>query len=253
MPENVRLEKYHGQGNDFLILLDNDGSRPVDGSIARALCDRHRGVGADGLIRSAVGTVGEITMELFNADGSPAEMSGNGIRCLAMALSDAGLLEGDYVDILTGAGFRRVHLHPGGARVDMGPVVVTRGEHEELLVDVGNPHAVVEVQDPDDHDLAREARRFPGRNVELIATGPGADEITMRVWERGVGETLACGTGACAAAAAAAQWGFGAASLTVKQPGGPVVVELSDGRATLTGPAVHVCSVEVSRREFPWP
>lgn len=242
----LRLEKYHGQGNDFLILIDPDGAFAVDGSVARALCDRHRGVGADGLILVGAGP----TMTLWNADGSRAEMSGNGIRCMVLALADAGSPDvvGGEVDVATDAGARLVHLHGRDATVDMGEVMVTNGEHGTLLVDVGNPHAVLEVQDPYDHDLAREARRFPGRNVELVSVGPGPDEITMRVWERGVGETLACGTGACAAAAAASRWGFGAPRLRVNQPGGAVTVDLdSDGRATLSGPAEHVCSVEV-----PW-
>lgn len=242
----LRLEKYHGQGNDFLILMDPDGEYPIGGSMARALCDRHRGVGADGLITVGKGP----TMTLWNADGGRAEMSGNGIRCMVLALVDAGspdVVDGE-VEVTTEAGVRRVRLHGRDASVDMGVVTVVNGDHGTLFVDVGNPHAVLEVQDPYDHDLAREARRFPGRNLELVSVGPGPDEITMRVWERGVGETLACGTGACAAAAAGSHWGFGASRLTVNQPGGAVTVELDDsGRATLTGPAEYVCSVEV-----PW-
>jgi diaminopimelate epimerase len=249
----MKLEKYHGLGNDFLILLDLDGLHPVDGAAARALCDRHTGVGADGLIRVTAGPAPiPYAMELYNADGSRAEMSGNGIRCLALALVDSGLHAGPEIAINTDAGPRRVVVvhhdgpHQSTISVDMGVATVEPGPEHSLLVDMGNPHAVVEVQDPYDADLGREARRFgPGLNLELIAAGPGPDELTMRVWERGVGETLACGTGACAAAVAAHKWGIVGERVTVHQPGGAVRVDLGGDQIVLTGPAVWVCSVEV--------
>jgi diaminopimelate epimerase len=244
----MKLEKYHGLGNDFLVLLDLDGLHPVDGAMARALCDRHTGVGADGLIRVTAGP----TMELYNADGGRAEMSGNGIRCLALALVDAGLDVGPELAIATDAGPRRVVIvhhdgpHQSTISVDMGVATVEPGRGHSLLVDMGNPHAVIEVQDPYDADLGREFRRFGADvNLELVAAGPGPDELTMRVWERGVGETLACGTGACAAAVAAHKWGMVGDKVTVHQPGGAVQVDLGGEQIVLTGPAVWVCSVEV--------
>lgn len=245
----MRLEKYHGLGNDFLVLLDPDGSRPVDGAAARALCDRHRGVGADGLIRVTAGP-GPVpfAMELFNADGSRAEMSGNGIRCLALALVDAGLATGPEITVATDAGPRRVVVgaDPAAISVEMGVAAVEQGPGHSLLVDMGNPHAVLEVQDPYDVDLGREARRLGlDVNVELVAAGPGPDELTMRVWERGVGETTACGTGACAAAVAAHKWGMAGERVTVHQPGGALAVDLGGSQIVLTGPAAWVCSVEV--------
>ena len=244
----MRLEKYHGLGNDFLVLLDLEGRQPVDGAMARALCDRHTGVGADGLIRVTQGpTPNPYVMELYNADGGRAEMSGNGIRCLALALVDAGLATGPEITIATDAGPRRVRFNDDRTiSVDMGLATVEPGPGHSLLVDMGNPHAVVEVQDPYDADLGREARRFgPDLNLELVAAGPGPDELTMRVWERGVGETLACGTGACAAAVAAHKWGIVGHRVTVHQPGGAVQVELAEYRITLTGPATWVATVEV--------
>jgi len=238
----MKLEKYHGLGNDFLVLLDLDGLHPVDGATARALCDRHRGVGADGLIRVTEGP----TMELYNADGSRAEMSGNGIRCLALALVDAGLEAGPEIVVATDAGPRRVVVDGNMAQVDMGTAAVEPGPGQSLLVDMGNPHAVIEVQDPDDVDLGREARRFGGEvNLEVVAAGPGPDELTMRVWERGVGETLACGTGACAAAVAAHTWGLVGRRVTIHQPGGAVQVDLTGPQIVLTGPATWVATVEV--------
>jgi diaminopimelate epimerase len=245
---NLKLEKYHGLGNDFLVLLDLDDRHPVDGLMARALCDRHTGVGADGLIRVTTGPV----MQLYNADGGRAEMSGNGIRCLALALVDAGLEAGPEITIQTDAGPRRVVVVDHDTiSVDMGVATVEPGPGQALLVDMGNPHAVVEVQDPDDLDLGREARRFGGDlNLEVVAAGPGADELTMRVWERGVGETRACGTGACAAAVAGHKWGMVGERVTVHQPGGDVEVDLRGEQIVLTGPAQWVCSVEI-RREVP--
>ncbi len=249
----MKLEKYHGLGNDFLVLLDLDGLHPVDGAMARALCDRHTGVGADGLIRVTAGpTPTPFKMELYNADGGRAEMSGNGIRCLALALVDAGLDVGPELAIDTDAGPRRVVIvhhdgpHQSTISVDMGVATVEPGPGSSLLVDMGNPHAVIEVQDPYDADLGRELRRLGlDVNLELVAPGPGPDELTMRVWERGVGETLACGTGACAAATAAHKWGMVGDKVTVHQPGGAVQVDLGGEQIVLTGPAVWVCSVEV--------
>jgi diaminopimelate epimerase len=246
---NLKLEKYHGLGNDFLVLLDLDDCHPVDGATARALCDRHTGVGADGLIRVTSGP----TMELYNADGGRAEMSGNGIRCLALALVDAGLEAGPEITIATDAGQRRVVVVDRGTiSVDMGVATVEPGPGQALLVDMGNPHAVVEVQDPDDIDLGREARRFGGDlNLEVVAAGPGPDELTMRVWERGVGETRACGTGACAAAVAGHKWGMVGERVTVHQPGGDVRVDLRGEQIVLTGPAVWICSVEIRQEVRP--
>jgi len=234
----MRLRKYHGLGNDFLILLDADGARPVDAALARAVCDRHRGVGADGLIRLTREGAGP-RMELRNADGGRAETSGNGLRCAARAVHDAGWEPGPRFTITTDAGPRRVTLlDDGHVTVEMGPVTVV-GER----VDVGNPHRVVLVDDlatavpPDRLDV----------NVELVVPGPGPDEITLRVFERGVGETLACGSGACAAAAVAHAKGLVGSRVTVHQPGGDATVELDGGAATLTGPARFVFEVE-----WPW-
>ena len=128
----MRLRKYHGLGNDFLILLDPDDLQPVDGLLARAVCDRHRGVGADGLIRVGPG----LTMELYNADGGRAEMSGNGIRCLARAVTDARLVAGSRMAVTTDAGVRQVTLEPDGQiTTDMGDVVVQddRGQWGDVV------------------------------------------------------------------------------------------------------------------------
>jgi diaminopimelate epimerase len=270
------LSKLHGLGNDFLVVLD-DGGDPSpgipDGPLVRRLCNRHTGIGADGLILgvrldTALAKRGGqeplLSFQLWNADGGGAEMSGNGIRCLAHAALEAGWVpEGIPFGVTTPAGFRMVTIRsgpePGTAwgSVEMGTVTV-RGEvdrcnvgHGQLFVEVGNPHLVVLGPDPSTLDVSRlgpalQSTEPAGVNVEFVALGPGADEVTMRVWERGVGETAACGTGACAAAAALHHWGRVGRAVTVHQPGGDAVVHLQpDGTATLAGPSAHiaVCAV----------
>ena len=242
----IRLEKYQGLGNDFLILLDDSGTQPIDEATARALCDRHLGVGADGVIRATkadLATGAQLTMTLRNADGSPAETSGNGLRCLARAVVDAGWCDGPEVTILTDAGLKRLQITGDEITVDMGPAKVDGGNGEGTLVDMGNPHLVIVVDDPATVDLPELGRRHADLNVEVIATTFMPHSLAMRVHERGVGETLACGTGACAAAAAAYDLGLVGARVVVYQPGGQAVVELGEDTVTLTGPAVHVASI----------
>jgi diaminopimelate epimerase len=263
----LRLTKHHGLGNDFLVLLE-----PLPGldgaALARRLCERHRGIGADGLIIAHPGTAGaDVTMELRNADGTRAEMSGNGIRCFAQALWDAGLSHSpDVLLVATDVGVRGVRLidapRPGYLRaaVDMGPVKVVDGAPQYALgsveaaafVDAGNPHLVLLDPLVGDADVAGrgaeiDARFAGGVNVEWMWPGPGPGELTLRVWERGVGETEACGTGSCAAAAASLAWGRTGRRVVVHNPGGDVLVELGD-TAVLTGPAARIASVEM-----PWP
>jgi diaminopimelate epimerase len=238
---NLSLIKLHALGNDFLVLLDADGRQPVDGTMARALCDRSRGVGADGLIRSTLAAGGAATMELYNADGSRAEMSGNGISCLAQALVDARLVDGGEIAITTDAGLRTVRLEEGRATVDMGDVILKEHEEGGFLVDVGNPHLVLQ---DEGQDLEEIGRAHPDLNVELVLPA-GGGEIAMRVHERGVGITDACGTGAVASAAAGREWGLNGDRTVVRQPGGHAIVDLAGTTATLTVPVVHVGRVEV--------
>jgi diaminopimelate epimerase len=266
----LTLTKLHGLGNDFLVALEPPCALEDRGAdLARSVCDRHRGVGADGLIVARILTGADaadsaLGFTLFNADGSEAEMSGNGIRCLAHAALDAGAVA-DGVDfgVATPAGTRRVTVTRKSpattwASVDMG-IVKVEGEadrcnvgHGQLLVDVGNPHLVVLGPDPQTVDVKTlgpllEATDPDRLNVEFVTLGPGPDEITMRVWERGVGETQACGTGSCAAAAALHHWGRTGAAVTVHQPGGSVAVELrQDGTAILSGPSERIatCTIE---------
>jgi diaminopimelate epimerase len=268
-PPDVTVHKYHGLGNDFLIAVGAPADLRLDPAAARLLCHRRRGVGADGLVAVMPGQ--PFVFRLWNADGSEAEMSGNGLRCAAHALADAGWApgwaEGEpvVVDFAAPAGRRRARMRPGDepgtawGSVDMGPIeVATGGEvcnvgDARAEVDAGNPHLVILGPDPATIDVAGLGRTLGdavpgGRNVEFVSLGPGRDEITMRVWERGVGETAACGTGSCAAAAAMHRWGRVGAKVTVNQPGGAVEVALAaDGTAVLDGPSQRVATCSVPR------
>lgn len=266
----MRLTKHHGLGNDFLVLLDLDGIRPVSPEEAAALCDRRTGVGADGLLRVTAGTGGaDVTMRLLNADGSVAEMSGNGIRCLAQAVFQAGLARPPVLHVATAAGPRIVRVLGRAApsthrmSVEMGQAKVLGAEPEwvegdvlrALRVDVGNPHVVLHwggAALPGRDELVAIGARIDGAtpggaNVEIVLPGATGDALDMVVYERGVGPTQACGTGACAAAAAAHEWELCGTVTTVHMPGGPVEITLADP-VLLTGDVTSVAILDT-----PWP
>jgi diaminopimelate epimerase len=253
--------KGHGTRNDFIVLPDPDGS--VHGDLApdlvAALCDRRGGIGADGVLRVIGSTgAGEWFMDYRNADGSTAEMCGNGIRVFARYLAREGLVDpAGVVAIDTRDGVKQVAFcDDGEISVDVGegrlgePVAVTvEGRTlDAIAVDVGNPHAVAFVESLDEAGELRAAPALPagafptGVNVEFAVVRGRAD-IEMRVYERGVGETQSCGTGACAVAVATAARDAAAAPTTyrVTGPGGVVSVTYdSAGRLHLKGPAVLV-------------
>jgi diaminopimelate epimerase len=271
----IRLSKLHGTGNDFLVALALDARCGPDAAAVRAVCDRHRGIGADGLITVLAGGDGaDCGMELRNADGTLAEMSGNGIRCLAWVARRAGLGSADRLVVDTGAGRRVVTpAYEGGelarAWVDMGPVTFDPARIPldapspfDLAVSyhgttyhgdaagIGNPHFVVLVDDVATARVVQHGphlerdERFPnGTNIEF-AQVLAPDRLRLRVWERGVGETLSCGTGVCAASAVAHLRGLVRDELSVEVPGG--VHDVSIGpTVTLGGEVQHVFDVEV--------
>jgi len=273
----LHLSKLHATGNDFLVLDALDGAE-IDGQTAAAACDRHRGVGADGLIVLTAGRGGaDCTMTLYNADGGVAEMTGNGIRCLAWVAARRELGTRSHLVVDTDGGRRMVDLQRDewgnlvGAEVDMGTVTF---DPEKIPVDVdppfdleatvhgvtyrgdaagvGNPHFVVFVDEPDEtrvvqHGprLERDARFANGTNVEFVVVE--GDALRLRVWERGVGETLSCGTGACAAVAVAHRRGLVGDTVGVRVPGGVLTVTLGGESVRLGGPVVHVFDVDVDR------
>ena len=266
----LALAKHEGAGNDFLVLVDPERRAPFGPDLARALCHRHRGVGADGLVRVGPAVDGaDLSMDLLNADGSVAAVSGNGLRCLAQAAVEAGLVPGPRCTVWTPAGVRTVTYRAGDrpgratATVDMGPVRLGADQPQPLAdrrvreVDVGNPHLVLYGPDhPSAVAVAEigagiEARRPGGVNVEFVARGPSPDELVLRVWERGVGETRACGSGSCAAAAAARSWGLVGDRVLVHNPGGTLEVCLGPGPddpVVLGGPVRRVAEVVVDLR-----
>ena len=277
----LSVTKHNGLGNDFLVLdrreasaLSNAQVSEIDWpNMARNWCNRKTGIGADGLLLLGRIDANTLTMRLFNSDGSLAEMSGNGIRCLAQAahMADGLTSEVEYA-VTTDAGERRVVVTPRAndsqtvdASVDMGPIgtlVEPTGwaslecdpMRPVMHISVGNPHSVVGVEDVAIVPLKDLGEKVPQINLEIIEPGPEVNAITMRVHERGAGITQACGTGACASAWAAMQWGLvpaRASEVIVHMDGGDVKVRVNEpkaGSVTLIGPAQFMSKhvVEIS-------
>jgi len=271
----VQVSKLHGTGNDFLVTVALEGGGTPDAAVARALCDRHRGIGADGLITLLPGTDGaDCAMELRNADGGIAEMSGNGVRCLAWIAHREGLSKDGRVVVDTGGGRRDITLgvidgEVRNATVDMGPVTFVPKEipldapsafdleaiyhgttYHGDAAGVGNPHLVLLVDDVATARVTQHGphlevdERFPNHtNVEFVQVFDRS-RLLMRVWERGVGETLSCGTGVCAAAAVAHRRGLVDPTLIVEVPGGEHTVAI-DETVALGGDVQHVFDVDV--------
>ncbi|MGE0880126.1 MAG: diaminopimelate epimerase [Acidimicrobiia bacterium] len=255
------LTKHQALGNDFLVTFDRIG----DGaSLARTLCDRRRGIGADGLLLASRldDRDDDWTMVLFNADGSRAEMSGNGIRCFAQAVARRlGMTQGS-LRVHTDAGLRTLDITPGAhaaeiwATVEMGAAApldppVNWGAlgcdpgRPVAHLSMGNPHSVVLTDDVRAVDLEALGRLVPDVNLEIVEPGPEPGAITMRVHERGAGITEACGTGASAAAHAAVSWGIVAGTtVTVHQPGGDAEVLVGE-TLVLRGPSAYVATIMI--------
>ena len=247
--------KMHGLGNDFVVF---EGPAPAPGQIRR-WCDRRTGIGADGVLRLGRASGGHsgaaARMEYWNADGGAAEMCGNGLRCAAAYAYERGWAgRGEFL-VDTPIGIRRAEVLDGGmVRVEIGPCRVGAAFDFEgrsfTAADAGNPHAVTFLDSSERLDEApvgsvgpalQSHPSFPeGVNVEFVsASGAG---LRLRVWERGAGETRACGTGAAAAAAAARHLGLAGRVVQAELPGGILRVELADGAAWIEGPAVRVFS-----------
>jgi diaminopimelate epimerase len=261
----LRFVKGHGTGNDFLVFPDAAAVALGPAEVA-AICDRHRGIGADGvLVVVPTGAEPAFFMDYRNADGSVAEMCGNGVRVFARYLVDGGLVPPGRLQVATRSGSRTLVVpESGDISVDMGvpaplhPAVVEAagGRWPAVGIGFGNPHLVVRVDDvaeagalsqpPIVHPEPGSDGYPDGVNVEFVAVR-GQGELAIRVHERGVGETRSCGTGACAAAAAARAWQEAAAArYTVHAPGGELRVDFrDDGCAWLTGPAVLVAEGEL--------
>lgn len=237
----LEFTKMQGLGNDFIVV-----EGPVDLSpdeVAR-LCDRRFGVGGDGVL--VISKEGNVRMQYWNADGSPAEMCGNGLRCVARYVHDRGWVSERAFTVDTPVGERGVEVFADRVEAELGRTKLEGasvfGSRDYRLVDMGNPHAVTFVDDVASVDVtgigvALQSEFEEGVNVEF-ATVTGS-RVDMRVWERGVGETLACGTGIAAVAAVAADVHGLESPVEVSVPGGQALVDFRDGAAWIIGPAKY--------------
>jgi diaminopimelate epimerase len=267
----IAFTKMHGIGNDFIVIdcRDNTPGSQLSGlgELSRRLCDRRFGIGADQLLLLETSQTSDFAMRIFNADGSEVEMCGNGIRCLAKYIWDRGFSYRNILEIETPAGIIRPERAGEMVKVDMGepllegrlipvaldgqiinkPLAIADREFAITCVSMGNPHAVIVVDTVEAFDVRRYGPviehhpLFPKRtNVEFIQV-LGPDNIRMRVWERGSGETLACGTGASAVGVAANLLGLTRKKTTVHLLGGDLQIEWSgNNHVYMTGPAVEV-------------
>ena len=275
----MKFTKMHGAGNDYVYVDGFAESVDDPAELAKAVSDRHFGVGGDGLILILPSTVADVRMRMFNADGSEAEMCGNGLRCVAKYAYDHGLVKGLEVVVETGAGLLPVKLFANAAgkvdrvQVNMGRPRLSRAEipmtgppaerviDRELTildrtfriscVSMGNPHCVIFVDDVDAFPVAtygpviEHHELFPRRtNVEFVQV-ISASEVRQRTWERGAGETLACGTGASAVTVAGLLTGRTGSRLLNHLAGGDLELTWDgDGEVFMTGPAVEVFTGE---------
>ncbi|SMC85875.1 diaminopimelate epimerase [Papillibacter cinnamivorans] len=270
----MKFTKMQGLGNDYIYIncFEEHLERPEE--LSRKLSDRHFGVGADGLILIGPSKTADFKMEMYNADGSSGEMCGNGIRCVGRYVHDRGLTDQETITVETGAGIKtlRLHVEDGKAKkatVDMGEPILepekipVLGGGERFIarsvevggrewtvtcVSMGNPHAVIFVPETEALNLAEIGPLFefhplfPNRiNTEFVKVLDG-ETLQMRVWERGSGETMACGTGACATLVAAVLNGFCKRSGTVRLLGGTLQITWDEGdnHVYMTGPAEFV-------------
>ena len=266
----MKLIKAHAYGNDFLLHEGRLGSHADWEATARAVCERHRGLGADGLIIFTP-TGNDVAMRLLNADGSPSEVSGNGVRCLAAWIAESRAMDlGGVIGIGTDAGVKRLTLlkrdagsftfraamgHP--EQIDRVPLDAGGERVEAVTMRVGNPQCVVlggGINRERLHAVAAALSthsHFPeGTNVELAAV-EAPDRVRILIWERGVGPTEASGTGACAAAVAAMQFGGASRAVDVVSPGGAQRVEWRDDGLYLTGAASLIARVEAFGLDTP--
>lgn len=268
----IQFWKMHGLGNDFILIDNRNGSisEAEAPDLARKLCERRLSIGADGLLLLANSSVADVQMRIFNADGSEAEMCGNGVRCFAKYCYENGVVKKTEFAVETLAGSRKVWLNVNdnvvqAVKVDMGTVVWDRSKlpmlgegtavNADLRVDeenykvtclsMGNPHCVIFVENVDEFPveyigpIVENHEAFPQRiNVEFVQVLK-KDELKVRVWERGCGETLACGTGACASAVAANRLGRVGSKVKVNLKGGVLLVDIGQ-HVSMTGPAEKV-------------
>lgn len=264
----MKFTKMHGIGNDYVYVNCFEEKVEDPASVARFVSNRHFGIGSDGLILVCPSEVADCRMRMFNEDGSEGEMCGNGVRCVGKYAYDHGIVDKSLITVETGAGIKVLDMQVENgkvvsARVDMGEPVLTSELQEKIVIDgaehtftgisMGNPHAVYYVEDVNALDLEKigpsfeNHERFPNRVnsefVQLIDRG----HVKMRVWERGSGETLACGTGATACAVASMMLGLVDDTVEVQLLGGNLLIhwDRETNHAFMTGPATEVYHGEI--------
>jgi diaminopimelate epimerase len=281
----LEFTKMHGLGNDFIIVEDLDETVDLAPEAVAWFCHRNFGIGADGLILVRPSSLpdADFFMLYYNADGTTAEMCGNGVRCFAKYLVDRALIDeqNDSVRVQTLGGVKpitftrdenglmaaatvdmgepvlepaQIPVHLLGERVIGEPITTVAGEFAITAVSMGNPHAIIWVDEADSAPVDTAGPMiethplFPAKTNVEFAQPVGRNRIRLRVWERGVGETLACGTGACATAVAAVLAGHSDREVTVELPGGELEIrwDPADGHVYMTGPAVEVFRGTVS-------
>lgn len=259
----VGFTKMHGLGNDYIYFTELPCPPEKLPQLSRELSDRHCGIGGDGLILALPSEVADFRMRIFNADGSEAKMCGNGSRCVGKLVYDLGLTNKTTLTLETLSGIKTLRLYPDAnnriesVEVDMGYGTVTAPVELDGFslypVNVGNPHGVTFIEcDPDEFDVHRFGPRLENNpywadraNIEF-ARIIDKTTIKMRVWERGSGETMACGTGACATALAAYSAGLTDSVVNIILPGGTLKIEiLTNNKILMTGPATTVFSGKI--------
>ena len=258
----MKFTKMQGIGNDYIYVNCFEEQVSDPGETAKRISDRHFGVGSDGLVLIGPDPSADFRMRMFNADGSESEMCGNAARCVGKYVYEKGLTKQTEVSLMTGAGIKLLricgeHGKAASVRVDMGePVILGTGETVTVKgrtfpftrISMGNPHAVIFLDEVETFDvtgygsLIEHHALFPNRTNTEFAKILSGDRIRMRVWERGAGETMACGTGACATLIAAALNGLCARKATLELNGGNLLIEWNeeDGRVYQEGPAEFV-------------
>ena len=278
----MKFTKMHGCGNDYVYVDCTAQEVHAPGEVSKVISDRHCGIGSDGLILICPSSVADVRMRMFNADGSEGAMCGNGIRCVGKYAYDHGLVQKEEITVETGSGIKTLQLHTKDGivktvTVDMGkpetapekipvnlqervealinhPITVDGVEWRITCVSMGNPHGVVFVEENKDLDLPKIGPHFehhpwfPDRiNTEFVKV-LSRDEISMRVWERGSGETMACGTGACASVVACVLNGLTEETVTVHLLGGDlrITYDRVAERVLMEGGATEVFSGEIT-------
>ncbi len=258
----MKFTKMQGTGNDYIYVNCFEEKVENPGEVARKISDRHFGVGSDGLVLICPDPEADFRMRMFNADGSESEMCGNAARCVGRYVFEKGLTKQTEVSLMTGAGLKSLKMFAkdgkvSSVRVDMG-IPEIQGMNESVAagnrtfsftrVSTGNPHAVIFLDEVENFDVAGYGKEieysplFPNRTNTEFAKILARDRIRMRVWERGAGETMACGTGACATLAAAVANGLTERSADLELNGGTLRIEWDEktGHLYQEGPAEFV-------------